>query len=558
MNIFVTGASGFIGRHFLSELLMAAAQEWRVWVLVRRSLNHGDSRITELQGDLKAIASFRRELLESDYVFHLAANAAFERDSDYNEVNYLPTAELVELLKQSSRLRNLVFTSTIGAVDRAPQDDCTRPLTTEGVASPRSRYGESKLKAEQCIRESGLPFTIIRPTWVYGSDMRTGSHINRFVSMAYDHHPIARLAFPGKVSLIHVRDLARALMRCIDNPLIIGRTYFAATEALSIGDLFATIAQKLRGSRPSQIPIPSFSPIIARLHARLPLTVANLFVGYLWADDTRFRADFGLASPILFADGVADVIRTNIRVSGRWVITGANSGIGLALANRLAASGKQLVLIDKDTDNLAHFSGAIIIRADLAKESGIDALCAALSGLKIACLVNNAGIGLRGPIRETSTEAITRIVAINALAPVLLTRKLIENLVANEAVIVNVASSIAYNPLPFMSLYSATKAFVSNWSESLTYELRKTNTVITLSPSGTMTGFQRAAGVKVLKKGKGLLTPDYVAGRILDAIRRRKRVVILGLPTRILLGISKFLPRGVNISFWGKLFEQYR
>jgi short-subunit dehydrogenase len=527
-------------------------------VLARRPLNHPDSRVIELRGDLQGLAAFRGELLASDYVFHLAANAAFDSDCDYESVNYQPTVELAAILKQSRRLRGLVFVSTIGAVDRAPQDNCAKPLDAESRPSPRSSYGASKLKAEQAVRESGLPWTIIRPTWVYGADMRTGSHINRFVTMAADRHPIVRLAFPGRVSLIHVRDLARALTRCIDNPAAVGRAYFAVTESLSIGRIFALISEKIAGKRPAQIPVPSFAPFIGRLHARLPLTLANLFVGYLWAEDARFREDFKLSAPILFEAGVADVIRTNVRLSGCWVITGANSGIGLALAKRLAGAGKQLALIDKDTDQLGQFKNAQVVRADLAEAAGLEAVSAALAGVKIAGLVNNAGIGVRGPQRFTPPEAMRRILAVNALAPVLLTRHLIENLVANEAVIVNIASSIAYNPLPFMALYSATKALLSNWSESLAYELRRTNLVITFSPAGTLTGFQRAAGVKVYREGKGLLTPDYVAGEIIRAIRRRKKVVILGLPTRILLFISRFLPRGINILFWGKLFEKYR
>lgn len=558
MNVFVTGASGFIGRHFLAELLSVAPADCTVWALVRRPLGVGDPRVRELSGDLGAVASFRRELLESDYVFHLAADATFGSDRDYDQTNYRPTAELAGVLRESTRLRSLVFTSTIGAVDRAPDDDCARPLTVDSTPCPRSLYGASKLKAERHLRESGLPCTIIRPTWVYGAGMRTGSHINRFVTLVQQGSALARLAFPGRVSLIHVRDLARALVGCIDNGAVVGRTYFAETESLTLGEIFATIARKLRGKRPAQLPVPSLSALVSRLHSRLPLTVANLFVGYLWARDEEFRRDFPLSAPIAFDDGVADVIRTNVLVSGAWVITGANSGIGLALAARVAAAGAPLVLVDKDTDNLSRFAGATVIRADLADPAEIAALGRALSGTPIACLVNNAGRGLRGPFRETPVEAIGNIVAVNALAPVLLTRALIENLVANESVIVNVASSIAYNPLPFMSLYSSTKAFLSNWSESLTYELRATNRVVTFSPSGTLTAFQRSAGVKVLDEGRGLLTPDYVAGRIAAAARGKKRVVILGLPTKVLLLASRFLPRSLNILVWGKLFEKYR
>ena len=118
------------------------------------------------------------------------------------------------------------------------------PSLPHQIPYPRSRYGESKLKSETLIRDSGLPFTIIRPTWVYGEDMRTNSHINRFVSMVFERHPVARLAFPGKVSLIHVNDLATALVNCINYEAVIGRTYFAETEALPIGKIFALIAEK--------------------------------------------------------------------------------------------------------------------------------------------------------------------------------------------------------------------------------------------------------------------------------------------------------------------------
>jgi short-subunit dehydrogenase/uncharacterized protein YbjT (DUF2867 family) len=558
VNIFITGASGFIGRNFLKQLLLNATSEWRVYVLVRDPLNYQDPRVIELQGELNNISAFRDELLESDYVFHLAANATFGNDIDYEAVNYRPTALLVETLRQSRRLKNFVFTSTIGAVDRSPEDNCKAPITTASIPHPRSRYGESKLKSELLIRDSGLPTTIIRPTWVYGENMRTGSHINLFVSMVYERHPVARLAFPGKVSLIHVNDLAKALVNCIGNQAVIGCTYFAETEALPIGKIFALISEKMNIVHPSQLPVPPLSFVVSKVHARLPLTAANLFIDYLWAADELFRKDFKLESSISIADGIEDVIRTNVKISGKWVITGANSGIGLALAGRLATAGRGLVLIDKCTNNLYQFSDATIICANLANEADIDRISAQLSETRIACLVNNAGIGVRGALSDISTEEIKLAVAVNALAPILLTRKLVNRLVAQESVIVNVASSIAYNPLPFMSLYSSTKALISNWSESLSYELRKTNCVITFSPSGTLTDFQRSAGVKVMNSGKGMLTPEYVADRLIEAVRHKKKLVILGMPTKVMLLVSRILPRRLNITLWGKLFEKYR
>ena len=109
-----------------------------------------------------------------------------------------------------------------------------------------------------------------------------------------------------------------------------------------------------------------------------------------------------------------------------------------------------------------------------------------------------------------------------------------------------------------MSIYASSKAFLSSWSEALAYELKDTNRVITFSPSGTNTGFQKRAGVITADGGKGLLTAEYVADRIIQAVNGKKDIIILGLKTNILLFISRFLPRRINACIWGKLFGKYR
>jgi short-subunit dehydrogenase len=109
-----------------------------------------------------------------------------------------------------------------------------------------------------------------------------------------------------------------------------------------------------------------------------------------------------------------------------------------------------------------------------------------------------------------------------------------------------------------MSLYAASKAFISILSEALSYELRRTNRVLTVSPGGTWTNFQSSGGVAVQQGGKGLLSPEYVASQILGAIDSRKKILILGLKTKILLLVARVLPRSLNVRFWGVLFEQLR
>ncbi|MFC2136464.1 SDR family NAD(P)-dependent oxidoreductase [Bacteroidota bacterium] len=249
----------------------------------------------------------------------------------------------------------------------------------------------------------------------------------------------------------------------------------------------------------------------------------------------------------------------NNLVSGYWVITGANSGIGLALAKQLNKKKKKLVLIDKNITVISNlFSNHKIIKADLSDEKQVRQIANHLLSLPVYCLVNNAGIGFRKSFEKLEWTEIKKSIQVNIEAHVLLTKLLLKKLIRENSVIVNVASSIAYNPLPNMLMYSATKAFVSNWSESLTYELKDTNRVITISPSGTNTGFQEAAGVKKEKEGKELLTPEFVANKIYQSVIKKKTVVVLGFKTKLLLTFSKFIPRKFNIYFWGKIFDKMR
>lgn len=560
MNIFVTGVSGFIGKVFLEDLLALSDQRDSFFVLSRKFYECKDARVKCLVGNLEEIERFEENILNANYVFHLAANPTYGSDIDYDHVNYIPTKKIADMLKASKRLRNLVFISTIGVLDRNRDDRCCLPLTNESIPSPTSLYGESKLKAEEYIKRAGIPFTIIRPTWVYGRDMRATSHINKFVSMVYVNNPVVRLNFPGRVSLIHVDDLSMALCRCINNANVINNTYIAETEDLSIGDIFRIIYKGVYGRDILQVKIPRFSFIFGAIHRKLPLAISNMFLDYLYSKDESFKKDFSLNNPKCLSGNVKDVVLTNIHKSGYWVITGANGGIGSELARKLNKLNKKLILIDKTIDNLNSFKtnhNHIVIKADLASEKNVYDITEKINKRKIFCLINNAGIGYRKSIKEITLEEIQEILDVNVKAPLFLFKLLLENLIKNEGVLVNIASSIAYNPLPNMALYSSSKAFLSNWSESITYELKKIIKIVTVSPSGTYTNFQKISGVKD-NKGKGLMTADYVADKIIKAVYGRKRVVVIGKKARILLFVSKLLPRDINIQFWGILFGRLR
>ena len=559
MKIFVTGATGFIGRVLLECLLERTRAGDRVYALTRSALPFPHPQLETIRGSLADEACYAERLRACDYVFHLGALARFSGARDYELHNVRGTEALLSRLRGSAGLRCFVYVSSIGAVDRAPDDDCAAPLTQASTPAPRSRYGRSKLRAEELVRGAGVPFSIVRPCWVYGPGMRPDSHIRRFAAWVKHGSPLARIDFPGRVSVVHVRDLARALCNMLDNPRVLGRTYFAASEALSIGEIFAQLQVAVHGRRRAQLRLAGLGRALGRVHARVPMTLASLGANYLTADGTHFYRDCGIDAPIRFRDGVQDVVRDVQGLSGAYVVTGANSGIGLELARQLAAQGRELVLVDRDVAALGGFAQRHrVIQADLADPVRVEALAADLAQRRIACLINNAGIGFRRAFASMPIDELRSTLDVNVQGTVLLTRSLIDRLVYDRACIVNVASSVAYGPLPGMAIYAASKAFLVSWSEALAYELRETNRVVTFSPAGTRTAFQRSAGVAVARDGRGLLPPEQVAARLIAAIEGDVPSVVVGRDAQLLQFAARVLPRGMYLQLSGRLFERTR
>lgn len=566
MKIFITGCTGFIGSHFIKFVINELGESDLIYILLRNpdSIKFNQKNIKLLVGDLKDIIKYKKELLECHYVFHFAANAEFKNKikSDYDKINFLYTVQMVDILKKSKKLKNFVFISTIGAVDRNWNDDCSKPLSISSKPNPRSLYGKSKLKAESYIKSSGIRYTIIRPGWVYGRDMRKNSHINKFVTMVYQRNILTKFNFIGKVSIIHVDDLCRALVNNLHNNLIINKTYFAVTEEISIGDIFKIIENKIFNKTSYRINLiiwfKLFRLFISKLHFLLPLSINNLFVDYLVADKTEFINEFDLNKIINFDIGINDVIDTNILVNGKWIITGANSGIGLKIVEKLEKKGKQLILIDRNDDNINKIKNAVVIKSDLSDLRNIKKIATQLLNEKIFCIINNAGVGYKKGIIDINLNEIFSTINVNCFTPVLLIKFLLNNLIKNNSIIVNIASSVSYIPLPNMSLYAASKAFLASFSESIEVELKHKIKVITIMPSGTYTNFQKNAGVKVRTNGKGLLSADYVANKIIDSIQNNKNFVIIGFSGKIMLFLSRIIPFNLRSFFWGKLFEKVR
>lgn len=307
-TVFITGATGFIGRAVLPQVLKCLKPEDRVYLLVRKPVESVDKRVVTILGDLKSLDKVADFVRKADFVIHIAGESRLCGGSGYSLINVTATQELVNIVKESGTLERFIFISSIAAMDRSASDMCNDPVTVASPCCPRSEYGQSKLMAEEAILRSDVPYTIFRPGFVYGCGMRPDSHLRKFAGLIRKGVPLHRLGFPGKISLIHVQDLASAIVTCMTSEKSMNHTYLAEVEYMPLGDALSLLGEVLNGRKPLQIQVPSFKGVIQKLHFRLPPIIAGMFLDYFWMDDQAFRGELiDDCEKKLFMDNVRDV-----------------------------------------------------------------------------------------------------------------------------------------------------------------------------------------------------------------------------------------------------------
>lgn len=237
------------------------------------------------------------------------------------------------------------------------------------------------------------------------------------------------------------------------------------------------------------------------------------------------------------------------------LITGASGGIGEEFAVALAARGADLILVARRADRLealrerltARHPGITvdIVTADLARPGSGAELAARVGELNrdVDVLVNNAGIGLHGPFHTQDPEANTGAVQLNCATLVDLTARFLPAMIERrQGVVINVASTAAFQPTPGMAVYGATKAFVLSFTEALWHENRKTGVrILALCPGATQTEFFDRTGEKFMTDGRQSATE--VVDTALAALDKSSPTVVSGVRNAILAMGYRVAPR---------------
>lgn len=238
------------------------------------------------------------------------------------------------------------------------------------------------------------------------------------------------------------------------------------------------------------------------------------------------------------------------------VITGASSGIGTELAKGLARRGFPLMLVARRRERLDELAEKLresdkvdveVLPLDLGKAESRLQLVERLSADPIAGLCNSAGFGTSGRFYELPAERQSEEVTLNALALMEFTRAVLPGMVDRGAgAVLNIASIAGFQPLPYMAVYSASKAFVLTFSEAVQEELHGTGVSVTaLCPGPVPTEWAEIASAERFSVPLAQVSPEEVAEQAIRGMLSGKRGVVPGLVPKIATTAGRLLPRSV-------------
>ncbi len=251
------------------------------------------------------------------------------------------------------------------------------------------------------------------------------------------------------------------------------------------------------------------------------------------------------------------------------LITGASSGIGEAFARKLAERGHNLLLVARSEEKLVMVCNEVgrsqAIRAEyIAMDISAPDAPARLfeetrkRGLEIDLLINNAGFGSMGEFAGADLTRQLNMIDLNIRSLVELTHRFLQPMREKKrGEIINVASTAGFQPVPFMGVYAATKAFVLSFSEALWEENRPYGIkVMALCPGVTETNFFEASQMQ-RPPARTSQTPDEVVEVALRALARGKSAVISGWANKLLVETERLVPRSFIVRTAGAVMRSH-
>ncbi len=252
--------------------------------------------------------------------------------------------------------------------------------------------------------------------------------------------------------------------------------------------------------------------------------------------------------------------------NARILLTGAGGGIGSETAAQLAARGARVALLDRNSDTLNRFveqsdhkDRFIPIAVDLlnpqARTSAVREAVKALGGLDL--LINNAGLMSFRPFAEEDPVLLEQIMQLNTITPMLITRQVLPDMIdQGSGRVVNIGSTFGSIAFAWFSAYSASKFGLRGFSEALRRELDGSGVGVTyVAPRAVKTKLNSGAVYRMAEEvGMNMDEPQWVARRIVEAIKTDAKDRYLGFPESLFTRFNALLPRLVD----GALRKQNR
>ena len=250
------------------------------------------------------------------------------------------------------------------------------------------------------------------------------------------------------------------------------------------------------------------------------------------------------------------------------LITGASSGIGEQTAIVFAEKGYNLILVARRLENLNKVKSNILknnnvdiklINLDLSNTDSAESLMQILKteSLKADVVINNAGFGLKGALVESNKEQLEQMLVLNMITLTKLTKYFAELMIPNgDGHIINIASTAAFQPVPNLAAYSATKSYVLNFSEAIGYELKDKNIKVSaICPGATQSEFAKVAGFNEEDFDSSLPTSRDLAEYIFSEMKKGSTTSIHGLINRLLVFTGRFSPRKMLVNIAAKMIN---